>query len=150
MQPNIELYYNEDSTELHLPGYFNESLDNTTFPSTLKSISFGLEFNRPLHNIKFPPNLESIKLGAFYNKSLSNIKFPPSLKHLDIGYSYQQILDNLPNTITILKLGPALTDIINLPSSLYQIIIRGEHLINSIINKIPQTCTIIIDNHNFI
>jgi len=140
---DITQCYNSDTTQLTLPYYFNESLNNIIFQESLESIIFGHYFNQPLDNIKFPPLLKSFTFGYFFNQPINNIKFPPVLKSITFGYSFNQTLDNLPNTIKYIVFEILNRNITNLPISVERIVIINKSSYNKYELKVPFGCSIV-------
>ena len=61
------IHFGEDS---------NQSLDDTTLPNILQSMTFGYCFRQSLDNLTF---------GRFFNKSLDNTALPSGLQSLTLG-----------------------------------------------------------------
>ena len=81
---------------LTFEGYFNQRLDNVTWPAGLQSLSFnGGDFNQRLDNVTWPAGLQSLTLGANFNQSLDHVIWPAGLQSLTFGHSFNQSLDNV-------------------------------------------------------
>lgn len=89
-------------------------------PPTLASLDFGDSFNKPLDNL--PTTLQHLTVGRTFN---NRITFPPKLTHLTLGYWFNQDI-NVPNTITHLSFGNQFTKLVDLTSSIVEVLNFGE------------------------
>lgn len=87
--------------------HFNQSLENVTLPSSIKSIFFGRDFNQSLLNVIWPTELQSLTLGDKFNQSLEQVKFPEGLESLEFGRDFNHSLErvHLPSDLQRLTFG---------------------------------------------
>ena len=78
-----------------------------TFPSSLKTLTFGANFNQSLARVALPSTLQSLTFGREFNQSLERVTLPSSLKTLTFGANFNQSLKrvSLPSTLQSLALG---------------------------------------------
>ena len=64
--------------------YFDQSLDNVTWPESLHSLTFGEHFDQSLDNVQWPAALQSLTLPCDLRPSQDYV-LPGTLDHLAIG-----------------------------------------------------------------
>lgn len=120
-----KLEWSKDITKVHLERWSDQSNTKITFPSHIKSITFGTHFAIPFNRVVLTPNIEEIifkekvpnlilpdyiKSIYFDTMSYFNIekyKFPKYLKKLNLGGGFNQLLDGVifPETLKTLIIG---------------------------------------------
>ena len=70
---------------------FDQSLEDVTFPSSLKSIIFGAHFDQSLKHVRFASDIRSLTFGANFNQSLE-FSLPSRLESLVFGELFKQSL----------------------------------------------------------
>ena len=75
--------------------YFNQSLDNVTWPAGLQSLTFGYHFNKSLDNVRLLASLQSLTFGYQFNQSLDNVIWPAGLQSLTFEGGFNHSLDNV-------------------------------------------------------
>ena len=111
-------------------GWFNQSLDNVTWPAGLQSLTFGDQlrsepgqrdmaiaglqsltfgdgFDQSLDNVTWPAGLESLTFGENFSQGLGNITWPVAVQSLTFVRNHQSLQDSdvLPGALSLLAIG---------------------------------------------
>ena len=101
---------------------YNNILQNTVFPESLRIFDFGPTFNIPIDDVIFPNSLKKLNFGKMFNHPLKYFTFPPHLTHIIFGEKFTQDFSDIiiPDSVEVLTFEYCSNSIKNLklPSSL--------------------------------
>ena len=104
---------------------FNQSLERVNLPQGLQTLTFGYHSNRNrrLEQVNLPNSLQTLKFGDRFNQSLEPVTMPNSLRMLTFGRDFNRSLElvTLPNSLQTLTLGAGFNhslEQVTLPNSL--------------------------------
>jgi hypothetical protein len=86
---------------------FNQIIDSEVLPKSLVELTFGNDFNQKIKPGVLPQSLTHLTFGNNFNQEIEPNIFPPSLTHLTFGDDFDQKIksNTLPQSLTHLKFG---------------------------------------------
>jgi hypothetical protein len=120
-----------DTIDLIIPDFFNQTIGQNVLPSGLQTLTFGWVFNKFIDYGVLPAGLQTLNFGQKFNQPIERDVLPIELKNLTFGnefnHSIQQV--RLLNSLQTLKLGFSFNQPIEagvLPSSLQSLTFGSE------------------------